>query len=220
MTGSGGLAAVGRNVGVCWEKIEAIDRHTERFGADLGDDSEGALSNVDRAHVNGDAPVALQADTHRGWIRQGSVAAAVPHAGDADAATTPGAVFLVECGGFLMRKIPARAQSFEAGANTDALAQDLAGDGRAVVFESVQDSKLEFVYAELVGESIVKLLLRDRALRHTETAEGSGGNNVRVDGAGVCAIMRNFVRSRTVQRNARRDGWPPGSIRAGVEFAL
>ena len=83
-----------------------------------------------------------------------------------------------------------------------------------------KNAKFEFVHADFFRERIVKLLLRDGALRNTEATKGAGGNKMGVNGAGERAIVRNFVRSRAVNRHARGDGGAPGGICAGVEFAL
>ena len=82
----GSLAAVGRDRGIAGNQIEAIDGSAQRVGANLSDDGVRALSDIHRALVQRDAAVGFQSDANGGRIGQGSVAAAVPHAGDAHAA--------------------------------------------------------------------------------------------------------------------------------------
>ena len=76
-----------------------------------------------------------------------------------------------------------RAQRFEAGANSYAFAKNLACHCGAVIIERIQYAKFEAIDADSLGEFIVKLLLGDRGLRHAETAESSGRNEMRMHGA-------------------------------------
>ena len=57
-----GLAAVGRQVGVGGQEVEPVERHAQRVGGDLRDDGVGALADIDRALVQGDAAVRLEAE--------------------------------------------------------------------------------------------------------------------------------------------------------------
>src|ERR1700739_1819647 len=220
LTRRGSLSAVGRDVGVSRKKVEALHRHTEGFGADLCDHGEGALADVDRAHVNGDAAVALQADAHGGGIGERSVAAAIPHARDADSTAQCGSILLIECRGFVVRLIPARTQSFEARAHADASAKHLAGDGWILVFERIQDTEFQFVHGKFFGKHVVELFLRDGALGHSEAAERACGNEMRVYGASLRAIVRDFVWPGAMNGHASSDGGTPGSIGTGIEFPL
>ena len=73
-----------------------------------------------------------------------------------------------------------RPQRLEARANAHAFAENLPGDGGSVIVERIQNAKLQTVHADFVGEIVIKLLLRDRRLRHAESAKSSRRNDVGV----------------------------------------
>ena len=169
----GGLAAIGRHVGVRRDEVQQRDRRAERFGANLRDDGVGALPDVDRALEQREPSVGLQAEPHRRRIGERGVAAAVPHAGDADAAPQRSCGGGVERSGGRERLAPARSQRLEARLETHAVGEDLAGDRGVACLQRIEDTKLEPVEAEPLGEFVEQLLLCDRGLRHAEPAEGA-----------------------------------------------
>src|SRR5215472_5945934 len=126
----------------------------------------------------------------------------------------------IETSRFFVGAIPAWAQAFKACTDAHASAEDLASDRGAFIVERVQNTKLEFVDAEFFRQLIVKLLLRDCALRHPESAECARGYEIRVNSASHCAVVGYFIGSRSVDRNSRRHGWSPRCIRSGVELAI
>ena len=213
----GGLAAIGRHVGVRRDEVEQRDRRAERVGADLRDDGVGALPDVDRALEQREPSVGLQAEPHRRRIGERGVAAAVPHAGDADAAPQRPCGGGVESSGGRERFAPARAQRLEARLETHAVGEDLAGDRGVARLQRIEDAKLEPVEAEPFGEFVEQLLLCERGLRHAEPAKGAGGNEMGVHRASDGAIVRHAIGARGMHRHAIGDGRTPGGVGAGVE---
>ena len=151
-------------------------------------------------------------------MRERGVAAAVPHAGDADAAPQRPCGGGVERRGLRERVAPARPQGLEARLEAHAVGEHLAGHGGVARLQRVEDAELQPIEAELLGEFVEQLLLRERALRHAEAAEGAGGNEMRVHRAGDGAIMRHPIGAGGVHRHAVGDGRAPGGIGAGVEI--
>ena len=84
--------------------------------------------------------------------------------------------------------------------------------------QRIEDAELERVEAERSREFVVELLLRERALRHAEAAEGAGGNEMGVHRARDGAIVRHAIGAGGVHRHAIGDGRAPGGIGAGVEI--
>src|SRR5580700_4314581 len=82
----GSLAAIGSDVRVTGKKIEFLERRAQSLGADLRNDRGGALADVHGALMQSDAAVAFKSNAHGRRIGKRSVAAAVPHTGDADSA--------------------------------------------------------------------------------------------------------------------------------------
>ena len=124
----------------------------------------------------------------------------------------------IEFDGLGARRIPLRAQGFEAGANADAFSHDLPGDRGSLIVERVQDAKLQRIDSESDGEIVIELLLRDCHLRHAKSAKRAGRNNVGVDGTRQCPVVRNRIRPGSMHRNARRNRRPPRGIGAGIEI--
>ena len=164
------------------------------IGANLRDDRVRSLADIDGALVQGDASVALQSDAHRRRIRQRRVSASVPHAGNANtSAQRPGCTG-IKCSSFCPRDLPPRTQRFEARANSHALAENLSSHCRSVVIQRVQNAELQTIDADSIREIIIELFLRDRGLRHAESAKRTRGNDVRMNGARQRAIVRNPIR--------------------------
>ena len=85
---------------------------------------------------------------------------------------------------------PPGSQRFEAGANSDAFAENLAGDRGSFIVQRVHDSEFEAVDSQPISEIVVKLFLRDSRLRHAKTAEGSRRHQMRMHCSGERAIVR------------------------------
>ncbi len=213
------LAAVGRDRGIAGDEIEAIDGSAQRVGADLSDDRVRALSDIHRALVKRNSAVGFQSHAHGGRIGQGSVAAAVPHAGNADAAPDRAAGFRIE------RRQLRRVRLSTCGRNASKQARIPTPSpstwpvtvGVSIV-QRIQDAEFQPIDPQPVSEIVVKLFLRDRRLRNAETAESSGRHQMRVHRPGQRAIVRNVVWSRGVDRNARRHRRSPGGVGAGIEI--
>jgi len=112
---------------------------------------------------------------------------------------------------------PPGLQRFKAGANSDSLAENLAGHGWSFFVQRIHDSKFQAVNPKLISEIVVKLFLGDRGLRDTKAPESPGRHQMSVHRPGQRAIVRDVVGPRGMDRNARRDGRSPGRVGAGVE---
>ena len=95
--------------------------------------------------------------------------------------------------------------------------ENLARDGRSSVVQRIHDSKFEAINRESVREVVVKLFLGDRGLRDSEAAESSGRHQMSVHRTSERAVMRDVIRSRGVNRYARRHRRSPGRVGARVE---
>ena len=146
----------------------------------------------------------------------------LPHPYHIPATPTPRRIgpsaLALNCGSLGARSFPSRPQRFETGANAHSLAEHLAGDGGSLIVQRIQDAKFQPVHLQPVSEIVVKLLLRDRRLRHAEAAESAGWHQMRVHRASQRTIVRNVVWSRGVYRHARRNRRPPRGIGAGIEI--
>src|SRR5882724_2462829 len=145
--------------------------------------------------MQSDAAVALQSHPHRGRIGERSVSAAIPHTCNAGSASKRISRTGVKGGGFLLCLLPTGAQRLEASADADASADHLAGNGRAFLIQRIQPAEFKLVHADFLGERIVKLLLRDGALRNTKAAERPGGKQIGVNSASDGTEMWHFVGS-------------------------
>src|SRR5580704_804676 len=145
--------------------------------------------------MQGDTAIALQTNADSGGIRERGIAASVPHARNADAASQRSLGDAIEVGGFGAGFVPARAQRFETFANAHAFAKNLPGDSRSVVVERIENAELKTIHAELVGQIVIELLLRDRALGHAKATKCAGRDKMRMDGACERAIVRNEIRT-------------------------
>ena len=120
------------------------------------------------------------------------------------------AVSFVERRASAARPLPVPSQRFETGADADAGAQHLAGDRRLIRPQRVPDAELEAVDAQPIGELVEHLLLRERRLRHTETAERAGGHagwyGSRASAPDSCGHSKD-------RRHGRARGWPPSAPR-------
>ena len=203
-----GLAGVGRQVGVADHHAERARRQAQRVGGDLQQHRGGALADVDRAVEEGERAVARQRDAHGRRVRQRGVAAAVPHAGDADAAPAPRA--RSRCGA-ATRASAASQSAFSASRHCGRPAecvQHLArGRGIAVV-ERIDAADGPAVEAEPLGQVVHQRLVGDGRLRHAEAAEGAGRRVVGVDGAR--AVARRWAPCRVPCRAPAR-GWRPSA---------
>src|SRR5258707_2240839 len=112
-----GLPAIRRDGGISGKQIELVDGRAKRIGANLRTDEVRALTDIDRALVQSNPSVALQTDADSGRIRQGSVSASVPHAGDTDTSSQWGVGHAVEVFRFRASCVPAWAQRFKTFAN-------------------------------------------------------------------------------------------------------
>ena len=113
-----GLAGIRGQRRVAHDDLEASGRHTQRLGvsADLDHYRVGALTHVDRAIVECEFAVAVDADAHCGRVGQGGVAAAVPHGrrtADAAPEWIPARPPPVERLGLTSRPAPTRFQGVE-----------------------------------------------------------------------------------------------------------
>src|SRR5216110_1078452 len=61
---------------------------------------------------------------------------------------------------------PSRSQGLQAGANADAFSEHLACNCRRLAVEGVQDSELQAVHRQAIGEFVVELFLSDSRLRN------------------------------------------------------
>ncbi len=113
------LPASGVIVGIRADQPDVAERHAERIGEDLRDDSVGALADVDRALVQHHAAVARNARLDGRGVGDRGVAAAIPARGHADAAL-PVVCCRVERLRIGQRPRPVRLQRFEAGDDADA----------------------------------------------------------------------------------------------------
>ncbi len=96
-------------------------------------------------------------------------------------------------------------------------AENLPGHRRRVIVESIQNAKFQPVDANLIREIVVKLLLRDRSLRHSEAAKRPRRNHVGMHRARQRPVVRNIIRTGRMHRNSSRYRWSPRRIRAGIE---
>ena len=111
-----GLAAIEGEVGVGRGLADGLDRHAQRIRQDLRHDGGGALADILHAVVEADGAVAEQADALGRGVAHAGIAAAVPDAGDADAAAD-GARRRGRCA---FSSLPARAQCLQALDQADA----------------------------------------------------------------------------------------------------
>ena len=118
------------------------------------------------------AAIGFEADADGGGIGQRGVAAAIPHAGHADAAAASGGSG-VEIRGGGAGSFPYGLQRFQAITDADTVAHDLAGDGGRIIAERVADAELEGIDPQLFRQHVEHLLLGDDGLRHAEAAEGA-----------------------------------------------
>ena len=181
--------------------------HADRVGADLRHHGVGALPHVDRSLIERDVPVAPKPDLDRRGVRQRSVPAAVPHAGEADAGACRATI------GVRLRRrrssaLPMRTQRFQAVPIPDARCEYLTGDRRDARRERVAVAELEAIHPHGVRELIEQAFLRDRRLRHAEPTERARRWPVRVDGHGARAIRVVDVRTAGVHR---AHGSPPSN---------
>src|SRR5271168_409064 len=132
--------------------------------------------------MQSNSSIAFQADAHRRRIRQGSVAAAVPHSGHAGTAAQWTVCIRIELLRSFAGFLPSRPQRFEARANSHASAQDLACYCCVAIFQCILNAKFEAIDSEALSEFVVELLLRDRSLRYAETAKRTRGHEVCVHG--------------------------------------
>ena len=124
-----GLAAIGRQIGIGGDQIDQCQRQADGIGGDLGDDRVRALPDIDRALMQRQAAIGLEAEADGRGIGQRGIAAAIEHAGDANA-TAQDAAALVEAAGACTGLAPGRPQRLEAFADADAVAHHLAGHSR------------------------------------------------------------------------------------------
>src|SRR5277367_2445469 len=213
------LAAIGSDRRIARNQIQTIDRGAQRVGTNLSDDGIRSLPNVNRALVKGDSAVTLQANAHRGGVRQRSVSAPVPHTRYADSVANWAATLGIEFDGLGSRCFPLRTQSLKAGPNAHAFSHDLPRDRGSLIVERVQDTKFQRINSQPDREVIVELLLRDSHLRHTKAAKRACRNNIGVDSARESAIVRNRVRPGSMHRNASRNRWPPRGISTSIEIS-
>ncbi len=123
----------------------------------------------------------------------------------------------VESFGLGERRAPARSQRLETGLEAEPVFHDLPRHGRLARLQRVEDAELEPIEAEPDREFIVKLLLRQRALRHAEAAEGAGRDEMGMHRSSNGAIVRHAIGAGGVHRHAIGDRRSPGRIGAGVE---
>src|SRR5215471_534730 len=168
--------------------------------------------------MQSDPAIALQANAHRRWIRQRGIPAAIPHSRNSHSATQWPFCCRVELRPRGTGRFPFRPQRFEARMDTNAFTEYLSGNGRRVVVQSVQNAKLEAIYADAIGQFVVDLFLRNCGLRHAESAKRARGNDVRVHGSSQRPIVGHYIRSGSVHRDTSRDSRSPRRICTGIEI--
>src|SRR5437660_10206841 len=101
---------------------------------------------------------------------------AIPQDSDAPPSPERTSRVNVELRSFSTRLQPSRSQGLQAGANADAFSEHLACNCRRLAVEGVQDSELQAVHRQAIGEFVVELFLSDSRLRNAESAKSPGGH--------------------------------------------
>src|SRR5215470_2194553 len=213
------FSAVGGNRGISREQIKLPDASAQSVGTDLSHDRVRSLADIDGALMQCDAAVALETNANRRRIRQRRIAAAIPHSGDADAATKGTRSVPIEIDGVLPRGFPAWTQYFQAGANPDTRAESLSRHGRRVAIEGIQNAELQPIDASKIRQLVIELLLCYGDLRHPKSAKRPRRHEICMYRTGDGSIVRDVIRPGSMNRNAPRDRRSPGRIRAGIEIS-
>ena len=204
----GGLAAIGRQVGVGGDEVDRGERHAERVGADLGDDG---VRSPGRYRPRPDAARAARRGFRPTRMVEGLGSEVLPQPYHMPATPAP------RRSGPSPRALRSRGLRSAPASNAAAAPRGRRGcrrrrrapgrsrsAGRAPSALRMRNSSGSMPSS--VGELVIELLLGDRRLRHAEAAEGAGRHEMRVDGAGQGAVMRHDSRGR---RRGPARGWRP-----------
>ncbi len=168
---------------------------------------------------NVSVPSRAERDAHGRWVRQRRVAASVPHAGDADAASAARRLRVVR-GHAGQRGVPIRLECVQALRQAGGVRQDLSRRSGVPMVERVDAPDGPAVEPQPLGQVVHQRLVRHGGLRNAEAAEGAGGRVVGVDGAGAHACVGHLVGSHAVHGHPVRHRRSPRCVGAGVEIGL
>ena len=200
----GSLAGIGGEVGVAPDQVDAGHLDPEPVGGALHHRRVGALADILGAGIEGDLAGARQPHMHRRGVGHRGVAAAIPHAADADAAPEHARGPGVEPLGLFPRRLPVRPQPFEAGGEPGARLEHLAGRRLVADANRVDVAEFERVDAAALGHLVHQHVVQQRRLRHAEAAERARGRLVGVDAGGG----REHVRGRGTGRSRAPEPGP------------
>ncbi len=155
-----GLAGIRRQIGIADHHEEGAMAAGPARRRRSGQHGRGALADVDGAVEERQRAVARQGDAHARRVGQRGVAAAVPHAGDADAAPAPRRIGVV-AGDTRKSRLPIRLQRVEALRQPGGMRQHLPRVGRIAVVERVDAPDRPAVEAEPLGQIVHQRLVGD-----------------------------------------------------------
>src|SRR5260370_31443948 len=162
------LAAIRRDRSVAGEQVETFNRRAQRVGTNLGHDCVRSLTNIHRALVQCDPPVALQSDAYRRRIGQGSVPTPIPHSRDTHPAPQRSSRIRVEVRSLSPGCLPFWTQRLQASPNADARAKHLSGDCGSVIVKRVQNAEFQSIHSDAICQFAIQLFLRNCSLRNSE----------------------------------------------------
>ena len=165
---------------------------------------------------NVSVPSRRERDAHGRRVRQPRVAAAVPHAGDADAAPVPRRARVMSRDA-RQRRVPVRLQGIEALRQAGRVREHLARRRDIAVVQRIEAPDGPAVEPQPLGQIVHQRLVGDGGLRHAEAAEGAGRRVVGVDGARGNPRVGHLVGPHAVHRHAVGHRRPPRRVGAGIE---
>ena len=87
-------------------------------------------------------------------------------------------------------------------------------------FDRIATSNFPAIDTQFFREIVHHRFVRDRRLRHTESAKRAGRRIVSEYRFACGARMRHKVRPRRMHRHAVRHCWPPARISTGIEHRI